>query len=120
MKRGAILMLILTALSAGTARADDYLEGSGRKLGRGLANTTLGWTEVFKSQERIADERGPIAGLFWGTVDGLGNGIKRTAAGVYETATFPIKTSANTDPVLEPEFPIESDHAGYRPKDYTF
>jgi len=121
MKRSTLLILGLLILSCSApAFAEDYPAYAGHKLGRGLANTALGWTDIFVSQEKIGDARGPVPGLFWGTIDGLGNAVKRTATGIYETATFPIKTSENADPVIQPEFPIESDHAGYRPKDYTF
>ena len=116
-----LLSILIIILSAAPAWADDYPTCTGRKLGRGLTNTALGWTEILKSEDKAIDEHGPVAAIFWGPLDGIGNAVKRTVVGVFETATFPIKTSPNADPLIEPEFPAgDSGRAGYRPKDYTF
>ena len=122
MKRYHILITgLMVFLFTATAWADDYPTYAGRKLGRGVTNVLLGWTEILRSEERVSDQHGPVAALFWGPLDGIGNAIKRTAVGVYETATFPMKTSTNADPILEPEFgAVNHDRAGYRPKDYSF
>ena len=121
MRRKIILISSIMALFLSlTAEAADYPTSAGRKLGRGLANTAFGWTEVLKSQEKISDDHGIVAGLLWGTLDGLGNTVKRTGAGIFETVTFPIQTVRDNDPVLGPEFPLSNDQAGYRPKDYSF
>ena len=109
-------------LAAAVSRAEDYPTYAGRKLGRGLSNTALGSTEFFKSIEKTGEEHGAVAALFWGPLDGIGNMVKRTGIGLYEVATFPIKTSENADPLVETEFVATSDtnKPGYRPKDYTF
>ena len=121
MKHGIsfILGIMLVFLSA-SVYAEDYPTYTGKKLGRGLANTAFGWTEALGRQEKIADEHGIVEGIFWGTLDGVGNAVKRTGIGLYEVATFPIKTSENANALMEPEFPSINDRAGYRPKDYTF
>ncbi len=119
-QKTALMLLILTFSLNLTAHADDYPSSAGRKLGRGLANTAFGWTEVLKSQENISDDYGIAAGVLWGTLDGLGNTVKRTAAGIFETVTFPITTVRDNSPLLGPEFPLSNDRAGERPKDYTF
>ncbi len=117
-----LVLMIAVFLSAGPARAEDYPTYAGKKLGRGLSNAVLGSSEILKSIEKTGEEHGAVAALFWGPIDGLGNTVKRTALGVYEVATFPIKTSENADPVMEPGFVATSDinKPGYRPKDYTF
>ena len=115
--------LFLLCASLGAAEADaynynspiddsrtDYASGATRKLGRGLANTGLGWTEVFKGMQDVSSENGFWAGATWGPIYGTLNAVRRTAVGVFETATFPIKGPNQFDPVLEPEFPPLSDN----------
>ncbi len=84
----------------------DYNTGANRKLGRGLANTGLGWTEVFKGMEDVAEESGFWAGATWGPLYGAANALKRTGVGIFETVTFPFAGPNRFDPVLEPEFPL--------------
>ncbi len=103
-----------------TAQAQEYAARSAEKLGRGLADTTLGWTEVFKSQEKITDKHGLVAGIFWGTTDGLVNSVKRTATGLGEIATFGINNPESVNEDDKPEFPLTNNRAGYRPKNYEF
>lgn len=87
--------------SAKTGMAD-----ANRKLGRGLANLTMGWMEIFKGIQEVDRNQNTIAAITWGPVYGLGNAISRTATGAFETLTFPIPTTAEKDyrPILEPEF----------------
>ena len=86
----------------------DYGSGMTRKLGRGLANTGLGWTEVFQGMEDVNKESGFLAGATWGPLYGAANAVKRTAVGVFETLTFPVAGPNRFDPVLEPEYPLTS------------
>jgi len=87
----------------------DYSSGASRKLGRGLANTGLGWTEIFKGMEDVQEESGFWAGATWGPLYGTVNAVKRTGVGLYETVTFPFAGPNRFDPVLEPEFPLGGD-----------
>ena len=89
---------------------NDHSAGASRKLGRGLANTGLGWTEIFKGIEDVQGESGFWAGATWGPLYGAVNAVKRTGIGLYETATFPFAGPNRFDPVLEPEFPMSSDN----------
>ena len=110
----------ISSLRAAEPMGQFEAEMSG-KLTRGAVNILFGWTELLRSEEKIGDEHGAAAAVIWGPLDGIGNTVKRTAVGIYETATFPIKTSQNADPIIQPEFgALESDRAGYRPKDYKF
>ncbi len=88
----------------------DYSTGATRKLGRGLANTGLGWTEVFKGMQDVNSENGFWAGATWGPIYGTLNAVRRTAVGVYETATFPIAGPNRFEPVLDPEFPLTEEN----------
>lgn len=85
----------------------DYAAGAGRKLGRGVANAGLGWVEIFKGVQDVHDESGFWAGATWGPIHGTLNAVKRTAAGVYETATFPLAGPRQFEPVIEPEFVLQ-------------
>lgn len=82
----------------------DYGAGATRKLGRGLANTGLGWMEVFKGVSDVNAESGFWAGATWGPIYGTMNAVRRTAVGLYETATFPIAGPQKFEPILEPEY----------------
>ena len=85
----------------------DYASGMSRKLGRGVANTGLGWVEIFKGMQDVSDESGFWAGATWGPIYGTLNAVRRTAAGVYETATFPMAGEKRFEPILEPEFVLQ-------------
>ena len=93
------------------ARKDPAM-GATRKLGRGLANTGLGWVEVFKGIQSVSDEKGFWAGLTWGPLYGAANAIKRTGVGVAETLTFPVSGPNHYEPVLEPEFVLGDENNG--------
>ena len=85
---------------------EDYAVGMSRKLGRGVANAGLGWTELFKGMQDVSDEKGFWAGATWGPIYGTVNAVRRTAVGVYETATFPLQNANHFEPVLDPEYPL--------------
>ena len=85
----------------------NYGTGVGKKLGRGLGNVAFGWMEIPKSIQDVGDQRNFIAGITWGPLEGIGKALVRTAAGVYETVTFPIPAPANFEPLVRPEFIME-------------
>ena len=78
-----------------------------RKLGRGLANTVTGVVEIPKKVILISKNDNPLMGFTWGFVKGAAVGLLRTAAGVYETVTFPIPAPADYEPIIHPEFVFE-------------
>jgi putative exosortase-associated protein (TIGR04073 family) len=83
---------------------EDYSHAAGRKLGRGLANTGLGWVELFKGMSDVGAENGFWAGATWGPLYGAVNAVRRTGAGVFETVTFPFEGPNHFEPIVEPEF----------------
>ena len=93
------------------ARRDPVM-GATRKLGRGLANTGLGWVELFKGVQSVSDEKGFWAGFTWGPLYGAANAIKRTGVGVAETLTFPVGGPDHYEPILEPEFVLGNENNG--------
>ena len=92
-------MALLAALSLGlqpNSRADiqdpPYLDhGPIRKLSRGLANLTLGSTELFVTTDYKNQLHGN-SGMVYGIVSGLGRTLMRIGAGFYEVVTFPAPT----------------------------
>jgi putative exosortase-associated protein (TIGR04073 family) len=78
-----------------------------RKLGRGLANTVTGVVEIPKKIYLISKNDNPLLGFTWGWIKGTAVGLLRTAAGVYETVTFPIPAPADYEPIINPEFVFE-------------
>ena len=62
-------------------------EFSGEKLGRGLQNGMLGWTEMVTRPQAEVQENGP-RGLVKGLLEGISYGTIRTVTGVAEVATF--------------------------------
>jgi len=105
--RKLALILVTVIIISNLILTPCFAQNSMRKLGRGLANATTGIVEIPKKVILITREEGPALGLTWGWLKGAGIGLLRTAAGIYETLTFPIPTPANFEPVLEPEFVFE-------------
>jgi len=63
-----------------------YGSKSATKLAYGASNIALGWTQPFQDARNNGGKKGPIQ--VW--VEGIGNGVVRTAAGVAEVITSPI------------------------------
>lgn len=57
------------------------------KLGRGLQNGVLGWTEVVTRPQAEVTQNG-ASGLVKGLLDGVALGTVRTVTGAAEVATF--------------------------------
>ena len=74
------------------------------KLGRGLVNALTGWVEIPKGIHDTTQRYGALSGLTLGTLRGAGYGFIRTAAGAYETVTFPFPAPPHYRPVMKPEF----------------
>ena len=97
-----VAVILITNLVITPCYADVW-----RKLGRGLANTLTGFVEIPKKVILVSKNDNPLMGLTWGFVKGTGVGLLRTAAGVYETVTFPIPAPAEYEPIIQPEFVFE-------------
>lgn len=79
-----------------------------RKLGRGAANIATAPCELFNQMGKVNCSNGPIAGLTWGLLRGIGMIGVRAVVGVYEVATFPIPCPPCYEPILtDPEFFFE-------------
>jgi putative exosortase-associated protein (TIGR04073 family) len=95
------LVLAAMLLAAGSAAADS----SPRKLGRGLANMTLGVIVVPAKVIETTRAQGPFLGVTWGLAKGLGWMVATEAVGVFEFLTCPFETPPDFKPILDPEFP---------------
>ena len=76
-----------------------------RKVGRGFANTILGFLAIPGQMTVQTKERGPATGLLIGFGMGLGWFVASEAIGVYEILTCPFEAPPGYRPILEPEFP---------------
>ena len=110
-----LTLTLLTVSSPAMAEGYDssledmsYGEGISRKLGRGIANTGLGWIEILKGIDETGRDTNFIGAITWGPIYGALRAIGRTAAGVYEIVTFPIPVPENFQPILHPEFVLDN------------
>ena len=111
--RAAILGLALTGAltSLSAALPDSALAAPksrftpARKVGRGFANTTLGFLAIPGQMTVQTRERGAAAGLPIGFGLGLGWFVASELIGVWEILTSPFEFPAGYKPILEPEFP---------------
>ena len=99
-------MILLFTLTATTVSYGD--DGIGmqvsHKFVRGMTNTFTGWVEMPK-QVYLGTTEGSIAmGTVKGIVQGIGMAFARTAAGLYDIATFPIPIPWHYQPLFEPEY----------------
>ena len=76
-----------------------------RKVGRGFANTTLGFLAIPGQMTVQTRERGAAAGLPIGFGMGVGWFIASELIGVWEILTCPFEFPEGYKPILEPEFP---------------
>ncbi len=87
-------------------------QGPVRKLGRGIANISSGFTEVYASMDQVIESEGSSAFLTYGLVRGVARTLTRFGVGVFEVVTFPFPTNRSSyDPVLK--LPTPWVHGGY-------
>jgi putative exosortase-associated protein (TIGR04073 family) len=76
------------------------------KLGRGLSNVLIGWTELVSQPYQMGhQQRLPIA-IFGGIGKGAALTVARAGVGVYEILTFPFPVPAGYEPIIRPEIPM--------------
>lgn len=95
-----VIFSILMMASLHQAHAQDPFT----KLGRGVANVLTGWVEITKEIYKTSVEENPFTGLTAGLARGTGAALRRTGAGLYETATFPFPGTENYSPTIDPEY----------------
>jgi putative exosortase-associated protein (TIGR04073 family) len=85
-----------------------FAQDAGKKLIRGVGNILTGCLEIPVNVYQTSKEKNVFIGLTWGLIKGLGMSVVRTAAGVYDTLTFPFPLPESYKPVMEPEFVFSS------------
>ncbi len=91
----------LSALADAPEQRDKW-----EKLGRGLSNVALGWTDVFAQPYQMGHEqRLPIA-ILGGGCKGVAMTVARAVVGVYEIITFPFPVPGGYEPIIKPEIPM--------------
>ena len=90
-----VVMVIVSSLPAMGWAASPWTTGTTYqekmmgKLGFGLKNTLLGWTEIIKQPIKGAKDE-HVAGFGKGLFTGLYDGVLYTVGGVLHIVTFPI------------------------------
>ena len=96
------ILLASLLLRTGFAFAEGDVDKSVRKLGRGVVNMATGWLELpLQTGSGMSNAEGP-QGLFLGLGKGVVWTLLRTAAGIYDTATFFIPLPNDYEPLLQP------------------
>ena len=122
-RRGVLALAALAVTGAlliapTTAIAEESQNTSARKIGRGVANMTLGVLAIPGEITRTTREKGPFLGATWGLVKGVGMTVATEVVGVFEILTCPFETPPGFKPILEPEFPWDY-FTGPRPSPTT-
>ena len=103
-----VLAIALIDLFAVSLAMPGYCDTPVKKLGRGLCNVATCPFELFIQPSKVSNSDGPMAGLTYGILKGVGMTILRGAVGAYETATFLIPLPSGYKPIMtEPEFVFE-------------
>ena len=97
-----ILALLLGVLLSTPAVADNT---PARKLGRGIANLSLGVMAIPSEIIETTRSSGPAVGMTWGLVKGTGMMAATEIIGLWEVMTCPFATPPDYTPILAPEFP---------------
>ena len=113
--RLALCAVVMSAAFAAVAAEGPYYKesvaaSSGRKLMRGVTNTTTFWAEIPKEAGRDWQNISPGVGMTAGVFRGTKKAVQRFGVGLYEIATFPFEMPANFQPVMYPETVLEDSY----------
>lgn len=103
MKKNAILLSVILALSASVVQAEEhgtYERGVLQKAGNGFANLTTAPLEIPKNIINTTNESNIIFGVFGGMLKGTVNMMGRMGVGLVDLVTAPIPTQPIIHPVL--------------------
>lgn len=100
----AIGLGVMGAPTDAAAMPKNYLDGSIRKLGRGVANIVTAPLELLRGPHFVGEEDGGFAGATVGLGLGVKNMVWRAVGGVIEIVTFPIPIPKDFKPLVKPEF----------------
>ena len=106
-----ITLFALPLIGIGTSASAEQstAERIALKAARGVDGTALGlvadWPKTIYYESR---DNGVPYGMTVGFFQGFLTGLARTGVGVYELVTFPIPVPSDYEPILSPEFSLES------------
>jgi putative exosortase-associated protein (TIGR04073 family) len=98
----AFLTMLMGTLLSSAASAEN---SPARKLGRGVANLSLGVMAIPGEIIETTRESGPAVGMTWGLLKGTGMMVATEVIGLFEVVTCPFATPPDYTPILDPEFP---------------
>ena len=102
---GVLLAVVILCAVPATASAESMdATKAFTKFTRGAVNVLTGWVEIPKRIHETTVLSGPPAGFTWGLIRGIGHGLIRTAAGLYEVFTFPFPAPPGYESVIQPEY----------------
>ena len=111
-RRMAIVIGTVVALTMGGAMAagadesssPSRIDGSLRKLGRGIANIATCPGEIFRTSSIVTRKDGVVAGMTVGVLEGVWRTLVRATTGVFEVLTFPAEIPEGYGPLMMPEY----------------
>jgi putative exosortase-associated protein (TIGR04073 family) len=95
---GAIVCLLVFSITMVSFAAEKATPVT--KLGNGIGNMLSGWMEIPRHVKERSQEKNWFYGITYGTVEGTGYGVVRTAAGGLDTVTFVFPPYDK--PIMEP------------------
>ena len=104
----ALLCPAVFAITDETDQPSGHVQGSLRKLGRGIANVATSPLELVRTTQKTISYDGYWHGLSFGVVQGIGRTVMRAAAGAFEIATFLVEFPEGFGPLMQPEFVFDS------------
>ena len=102
--RVLLCALTLIAFSVASASAEPKSSPS-RKLGRGMANLSMGVMAIPSEVIATTKRSGPAIGATWGFVRGTGFMVATSVVGLWEVLTCPFATPPDYVAIIQPEFP---------------
>ena len=96
----ALVLSFAFSMPSRAENTDGYAEDFQEKLGHGVANMALGFSEIPKNIINVTDDNGILLGVTWGPLRGVFHGVGRTLMGVAEFLTSPFPTGDYVTPGL--------------------
>ena len=104
-RRSIVVTLLIALFALAIPASASARDSAARKVGRGMANLTLGVLALPGEIMETTQERGPFVGATWGFAKGVGMLVAHELVGVFEVLTCPFETPPGFKPILAPEYP---------------
>ena len=108
-RAGVVAAVVLAGLAAPASASEagsrsSYLDGSLRKLGRGIANLATCPLELIRTPQAESYRYGYLEAMSVGLLHGAWRTIQRGAVGAFEILTFYAEIPDHFEPLMMPEF----------------